>query len=127
MTALKSPGPERPRMPFPAVLRGLAGRCPNCGRGHLLSAYITPIPVCSVCNEDLSPYLTADFASYLVMFLVGLFATPAVLVLSMKSGDSTWPIIGVAVVAIGAMLFLLPRAKGAGIGLLWALDVKANQ
>jgi uncharacterized protein (DUF983 family) len=88
---------------------------------------MTPLATCSVCNENLSPYLTADFASYVVMFLVGLLATPAMLVLSMKSADSTWPVIAIAVLAVAAMLFLLPRAKGAGIGLLWALDVKANQ
>lgn len=88
---------------------------------------MTPLATCSVCNEDLSPYLTADFASYVVMFLVGLLATPAVLVLSMRSADSTWPITAVGAVAIAATLFILPRAKGAGIGLLWALDLKANQ
>lgn len=88
---------------------------------------MTPLATCSICDENLSPYLTADFASYVVMFLVGLLATPAVLVLSMKSADSTWPVLAVAALAVAATLLLLPRAKGAGIALLWALDVKANQ
>jgi|GEM_PF-5874367 len=88
---------------------------------------MTPLATCSVCNENLTPYLTADLPSYFVMFLVGLLATPAVLVLSMKSADSTWPVLAVAALAVAATLLLLPRAKGAGIALLWALDVKANQ
>jgi uncharacterized protein (DUF983 family) len=88
---------------------------------------MTPISTCGSCGENLAPYLTADFASYVVMFFVGLLATPAVLVLSIRSADSTWPVIAVAVLAVAATLFLLPRAKGAGIGLLWALDVKSNQ
>ncbi len=62
------------------MLRGLRGRCPKCGRGRLLRGYMTPVATCTACSENLSPYLTADFASYTVMFLVGLLATPAILV-----------------------------------------------
>jgi len=48
---------------------------------------MTPVATCTACSENLSPYLTADFASYTVMFLVGLLATPAILVVSATDTD----------------------------------------
>jgi uncharacterized protein (DUF983 family) len=93
----------------------------------LLAGYTTPVPECSSCEENLAPYQTADFASYIVMLVVGLLATPAVLALSMSGIESAWPVVAILVAAIAAVLLLLPRVKGAGIGLLWALDVKGNQ
>lgn len=127
MNASAPPTGEAPGLVFRAIVRGFIDRCPKCGRGRLLAGYTTPIPECGNCGENLAPYQTADFASYFVMFAVGLLATPLVLVLSMRSADNIWPAIVVAVLAVASILLLLPRVKGAGIALLWALDVKANQ
>lgn len=111
----------------PAMLRGFRGRCPKCGAGKLLSGYMRPVPECDRCGEDLAPYQTADFASYLVMFAVGLLFMPVVLVVSISSAASSWLVSAVVAIALVSALLLLPRAKGAGIALLWALDIKANQ
>ena len=65
-----------------ALQRGLRGRCAACGKGRLLRSYLTPNAECSECGEDLSRYQAADFAPYIVTFLVGLVFTPLALVLT---------------------------------------------
>ena len=108
-----------------AVQRGLRGRCPACGRGPLLRRYVSPQPSCNACGEDLSPYGTADIAPYLVTFVVGLIFTPLAVALTMSgklSEAGIWPILAAALLCA---LILLPRMKGAALGLLWALDVRS--
>jgi uncharacterized protein (DUF983 family) len=108
-----------------AMMRGLRGRCPVCGRGRLFSSYLRPAARCDACGENLAPYQTADFASYIVMFLVGLVATPFV-VATAFAGGGAWIIAAVMVGSVVLALILLPRAKGAVIALLWALDIQSN-
>jgi uncharacterized protein (DUF983 family) len=108
---------------FTAIRRGAVGRCPACGKGALLHGFINPATQCSACGEQLSQYQSADFAAYIVMFLVGAIFTPMTLVLAFKSEQSPFAIWLVLGGALATALLLLPRAKGAVIGLLWALKI----
>jgi uncharacterized protein (DUF983 family) len=107
-----------------AIARGLVGRCPACGKRAILQGYIRPAPRCRLCGEDLSPCQTADSAPYIVTFLVGLIFTPIVLVLASNERRSDWVIAAILAAAVVTALALLPRAKGASLGLLWALRVR---
>lgn len=119
--------PPAPRKVGAALMRGFIGRCPACGQGHVLKNYISPRMECEVCSENLARYLSADFAPYLVTFAIGLTFTPLILVSTM-----VWDVPEALALSVGLMtalacaLALLPRMKGAAIGLLWALDVRAN-
>lgn len=106
------------------MLRGLRGRCPACGEGRLLQGYINPVNRCAACDEDLSPYRTADLAPYLVTFFVGLIFTPLSLKVTASGIFGPYALALVLAGAVTLALISLPRAKGAGIALLWALDVK---
>lgn len=110
-----------------ALTRGFRGRCPACGKGHVLQGYIFPRTECESCRENLAPYQSADFAPYLVTFAIGLTFTPLILIATML-WDVPAPLaltVGLSA-ALACALTLLPRMKGAAIGLLWALDVRAN-
>jgi uncharacterized protein (DUF983 family) len=110
-----------------AIGRGFRNRCPHCGKGQLLRGYVTPNGDCAACHEKLARYQTADFAPYLVTFAIGLIFMPTTLWLSLH-GFATGTTVAVLVVsALAIALSLLPRMKGAAIGLLWALDVRGNQ
>ena len=109
---------------MPAVARGFIGRCPSCGRGRLIAGYVRPVRRCGVCGEDLAAYQTADFAPYLVTFVVGLVFTPLVLALSAHAELGGWALAATLGAAVTSALLLLPRMKGAAVGLLWALDVR---
>lgn len=119
--------PRAPRKLGQALLRGFIGRCPACGTGHALQGYLSPRLACEVCNENLAAYQSADFAPYLVTFAIGLTFTPLILVATMiwDVPDSVALSVGLSA-ALACALTLLPRMKGAAIGLLWALDVRAN-
>ena len=108
-----------------AVWRGVRGKCPACGKGAILHKYIRPIPECSACGAALAPYQTADFAPYLVTFAIGLIFTPLMLGLSLQPWFGAPAAALLLAAALACAFVLLPRAKGAAIGLLWALDVKA--
>jgi len=110
-----------------AVWRGLRGRCPRCGQGRILKSYIAPVDACASCGENLAPYRTADFAPYLVVFVIGLIFTPLTIALSMSTAGDGDAIVAIMAAAVVTALLLLPRAKGAAIALLWALDVRSNQ
>ena len=106
-----------------AVGRGFLGRCPACGKGAVLAGYIKPAPRCLACGENLAPYQTADFAPYLVTFAIGLIFTPLIVVMALRDPQRPWILYAVMAAALISALMLLPRAKGAAIGILWALDV----
>jgi uncharacterized protein (DUF983 family) len=110
-----------------AIGRGFRNRCPHCGKGQLLRGYVTPTGDCAACNERLARYQTADFAPYLVTFAIGLIFMPIALALSLSGAVSNLAVLALIVVALSTALLLLPRMKGAAIGLLWALDVGTNQ
>ena len=114
---------QAPRSMVTALQRGAVGRCPACGEGSLLRGFISPRQHCSACGESLGQYQAADFAAYFVTFLVGAIFTPLTVIAAMRphaSDSAMWVLLGAAVVTA---LLLLPRAKGAVIGLLWALNV----
>ncbi|MEZ5955833.1 MAG: DUF983 domain-containing protein [Hyphomonadaceae bacterium] len=116
-------GDSPARQIFPAMGRGALGRCPACGKGALFCGFLNPAAQCTKCGEHLGQFQSADFAAYFVMFIVGAIFTPMTLILAFKSEQSPfaiWFILGGAVLTA---LFLLPRAKGAVIGLLWALNI----
>lgn len=104
-----------------ALQRGARGRCPACGKGRLLRAYLKPIAQCPECAEDLTRYQTADFAPYLVTFIIGLVFTPiAVAMTAAGAGDFMLPVLLLG--AVVSALLLLPPMKGAALGLLWAVN-----
>lgn len=90
----------------------------------MLAGYIAPAPACTACGEDLTPFGTADLAPYLVTFAIGLTFIPAALILSLRFGFAGWIVWALLAAAALAGAVLLPRMKGAAIGLLWALDVR---
>lgn len=110
-----------------ALWRGFCGRCPRCGQGRLLTGYIAPVAACGVCGEDMTPFRTADFAPYLVVFVIGLVFTPLTIAFSMREDGRGSVIFLLLAAAVTMALILLPRAKGAAIALLWALGVRQNQ
>jgi uncharacterized protein (DUF983 family) len=93
----------------------------------LLRGYVTPVGDCPVCGERLAGYRTADFAPYLVTFAIGLTFIPIAVNVSLSTGVSNWLVAALVPLALTAALVLLPRMKGAAIGLLWALDIRGNQ
>ena len=107
--------------------RGVARKCPACGRGQLFSGYLAVVPTCSTCGNDQEQYPSDDFAPYVTIFLVLHLMVPLLILV-----DRSWQVsvgieMAVAIpIFLVATLLLLPFAKGAVIGFAWARGVVRN-
>lgn len=108
--------------------RGLMGHCPNCGEGRLFHSYLKVEPRCEACGHDLSAYRADDGPAYFTILIVGHLVVAPLLCLSFIW---TWPVAAVVAVTFSlisaATLMLLPRVKGAFIGVQWATRATTAQ
>lgn len=114
-------GAEDERPLKPALLRGWRRRCPNCGAGPMLRGYLTVRDTCPVCGEALHHQRADDGPAYLTILIVGHLMAPIMLYIFTEYRPD--PLVGATVFSIGAVglsLWLLPRLKGAMVGLQWA-------
>ena len=110
---------ERPM--WPALRRGWARRCPSCGSGPLLRGYLKVRENCPVCGEDLHHQRADDGPAYLTILIVGHLLAPLLMVVFVKYRPE--PITLMTIFSVGTValsLYLLPRLKGAMIGMQWA-------
>ena len=108
--------------------RGLAGRCPNCGEGRLFCGYLKVAPTCEACGHDLSLYRADDGPAYFTILIVGHLVVAPLLCFSFIW---TWNPILVTVLTLSLIvvccLALLPRVKGAFLGVMWATRATTAQ
>ncbi|MEQ9261039.1 MAG: DUF983 domain-containing protein [Roseovarius sp.] len=119
-----TPGPanhDDERALWPALRRGFARRCPNCGSGPLMKGYLTVRETCPVCREELRHHRADDGPAYLTILIVGHLMAPLLHIgFTMFRPE---PLVLFTVFAIGCVtlsLYLLPRLKGAVVGFQWA-------
>lgn len=113
----------RPARPlWPAIKRGLAGRCPRCGEGKLFYAYTKTVDKCSVCGEEIAHHRADDLPAYLVIVIVGHVVVSAFMAVEMTTLWPMWLHMVVwAPLTLVLSLLLLQPVKGAVIALQWAL------
>ena len=83
------------------IRRGLSRRCPNCGKGAVLSGYLTRVPVCGSCGEDLSHISADDGPAWATLIVVGHVLAPFLIILGRDERIPVW-------VAIGALAAMMP-------------------
>jgi uncharacterized protein (DUF983 family) len=108
-----------------AMARGFTGRCPHCGGGAIFWRYLKVNRACAACAHDLDSYPSDDGPAYFTILIVGHLTVPPLLL---------FPIVWTAPPALVAPLILvplavftvtlLPRVKGAVIGLHYALRIR---
>lgn len=119
-------GMER-RSVWSAVRRGLKRRCPNCGVGASMRGYLKVRAQCDHCGESFAGLRADDFPPYLTIILVGHLIVPLMLLVEQRFEPPmlpqllVWPLLTLALT-----LFLLPIIKGAVVGLMWALRMRAD-
>ena len=59
-----------------AMLRGLRGRCPNCGEGRMFRAFLKVADHCPACGEALHHQRADDAPAYFVIMIVGHIVVP---------------------------------------------------
>jgi uncharacterized protein (DUF983 family) len=107
-------------MSLQAVTRGLRGRCPNCGRGHMFSRFLEVADHCAVCGEELFHQRADDFPAYLVIVLVGHTVVPLALLVETEFAPALWLQVALWVPLTGFLsLALLQPIKGAVVAMQW--------
>lgn len=120
MTASTLPTLEE-RPVKPALLRGWRCRCPQCGAGPMMRGYLKVRDTCPSCGEELHHQRADDGPAYLTILIVGHLMVPAMMFVFVRYRPD--PLISAtlfSIVCVALALYLLPRLKGAMVGLQWA-------
>lgn len=105
-----------------AVLRGLRHRCPACGRGRLYQRYLKQVSACEACAAPIGRIRAEDGPPWLTVLLLGPLLAGLTFIAARHEDWPIWLTLpGLSLFAIGAVLMLLPRIKGAIIGLFWSM------
>lgn len=109
-----------------ALLRGLRGQCPRCGKAPLFRKWLKPVEGCAACSQDWSVQQADDFPAYIGIFVVGHLLAPIVIAMIATFGMSPWLTLAIILpVAIAILLVTLQPIKGGVIALLWWWGVGA--
>lgn len=113
---------ERTKRPlWPAIKRGLLGKCPHCGEGKLFRAFIKPVEKCEACSEDFTAQQADDLPAYFVVIVVGHITVGGFMATEMLTDWPGWLHLGIWVPATVLLsVALLQPIKGGVIALQWA-------
>ena len=102
------------------IRRGLSRRCPRCGDGAVLKGYLTCLPSCDACGEDLSHISADDGPAWATLMVVGHVLAPFLIILGRDERIPVWMAIAVlAAMMLAGVWWCLPRFKGLFIALIW--------
>lgn len=108
---------------WPAIWRGMRGRCPACGQGKMFRAYLKVNDACPSCGTQLHHHRADDAPPYLTILVVG--HVVGALMLWVETVDDTQPawlhLLVWPTLALVLCLWLLPIFKGGLIAWQWAL------
>jgi uncharacterized protein (DUF983 family) len=115
-------GGERPRRDvWRAMLVGALGRCPACGEGPLFGRYLKVQDACPRCGEALHHHRADDAPPYFTILILGHVIVAAILPVERAFAPPLWVHAALWLpLTLGLALFMLPRIKGAIVGLQWA-------
>ena len=106
------------------LTRGLLGRCPHCGEGHLFRAFLKVADHCEKCGEPFRYHRADDFPAYLVIILVGHIVVPLAMWIEIAYSPAYWlqAAIGLPLMAALAIALLQPM-KGVVVALQWHMGM----
>lgn len=103
------------------MARGIAQKCPACGKGHMFRSFLKVADTCKHCGEELHHHRADDGPAYLTILIVGHLLAPLLLFTYMKwRPEPLVMAVGFTIGTVALSLYLLPRLKGALVALQWA-------
>ncbi|MEM8570106.1 MAG: DUF983 domain-containing protein [Pseudomonadota bacterium] len=104
-----------------AIVRGLALKCPCCGEAPIMEHYLDVRRVCPACGTELFHHRADDGPAWATILVTGHLMAPAMLTIYEVFRPAGWVMaVGFSVFFVLLSLFLLPRFKGAFVGVQWA-------
>ncbi len=106
---------------LPALLKGLAQRCPSCGAGRLFARYLKTVTHCQACGEEMHHHRADDAPPYFSVLIIGHIVIPGLLLVEQLWSPPTWVQLSIWLPLSCLLIWqVLPRVKGALVGLQWA-------
>jgi uncharacterized protein (DUF983 family) len=103
------------------LLRGLACRCPQCGKGRLFRAFLKVADRCPACGEEFHHQQADDAPAYFVILVVGHIVVPLALSVEFTFAPPYWVHSALWLpLTLGLALGLLQPFKGAIVTWQWA-------
>ena len=84
-----SPAAPQPTV-FESALRGLACRCPRCGRGKLYAGFLALRAKCDVCGLDYAFIDSGDGPAVFVIMIAGAIVVACALIVEVKYQPPFW-------------------------------------
>ncbi len=108
--------------------RGFRRRCPSCGTGRLFRTYLKQVENCETCATEFGHIRADDIPAYFTVLLVGHMVVPLAVMVEQLYHPSQWVHLSAWIPLTLIMTFgLLPRIKGASVGVLWRLRLSGNE
>ena len=73
-----------------SAIRGIACRCPRCGKGKLYSGFLTLAPRCQACGLDYAFIDAGDGPAVFIIMLAGAIMVAASLIVEVKYQPPFW-------------------------------------
>ena len=73
-----------------SILKGLACRCPRCGKGRLFQGFLSLAPSCTSCGLDYAFADAGDGPAVFVIFIAGFIVMGAILALQILYQPPYW-------------------------------------
>src|SRR6202162_289802 len=73
-----------------SALRGIACRCPRCGKGKLYSGFLTLRPNCEACGVDYAFIDSGDGPAVFLIMIAGAIVVGCALIVEVKSQPPFW-------------------------------------
>jgi uncharacterized protein (DUF983 family) len=73
-----------------SAFRGLACKCPRCGKGKLYAGFLTLAPACAVCGLDYAFIDVGDGAAIFIIMIAGAIVVTAALIVEVKYQPPFW-------------------------------------
>jgi uncharacterized protein (DUF983 family) len=73
-----------------SAMRGIACRCPRCGRGKLYAGFLTLAPRCNACGLDYAFIDAGDGPAIFVIMIAGAIVVACALIVEVKYQPPFW-------------------------------------
>ena len=117
-----------PPWPNPPMLtqigRGMAGRCPACGRTRLFCGYLRMVQECSACGAPLGRIPFEIAPTYITISIASGFGIALLVLMEATIAPPQWLEAAILLPLVLALsLLLLPPVKGGVLGLMLRLGI----
>ena len=75
---------------FQSAMRGLACKCPRCGKGKLYAGFLTLRPACETCGLDYAFIDSGDGPAVFIIMIAGAIVVGAALIVEVKYQPPFW-------------------------------------